>query len=95
MLWIADRPAAHAWAKLHKVDRDRLGERRRTIPTCPVDNDLKGGLPPIVEPAIACGSLKRAGDFGHFCFRSLFVGVIISAPASEHSTIATSDAICI
>jgi transposase-like protein len=64
MLWIADRPAAHARAKLHKVDRDRLGERRRTIPTCPVDNDLKGGLPPIVEPAIACGSLKRAGDFG-------------------------------
>jgi hypothetical protein len=41
MLRIADRPAAHAGAQLHKFDGNR--RRRRTIATFPIHYDVRCG----------------------------------------------------
>jgi hypothetical protein len=66
MLRIADRPATHAWAQLHKFDGNRRGERRGTLATYPIGYDV-GCVPlPTAEPAIACESYDRLGDLGHF-----------------------------
>src|SRR5271169_3121972 len=39
MLRIADRPAAHAGAQLHKFDGSRRGEKCRSIATLPIDHE--------------------------------------------------------
>ena len=66
MLRIADRPAAHAGAQLHKVDGNRRGEWRGTTTTFPIGYEVGCGLLATAEPAIVCGSFNRLGDFGHF-----------------------------
>jgi len=62
---IADRPAAHAGAQLHKFYLNRRGEHLGIIATLPTE--VGRGLSPA-DLANACGSFSRPGDFGHFFF---------------------------
>ncbi len=63
---IADRPAAHAGAQLHKFYLNRRGEHHGIIAT--LLTEVGRGLSPAADHANACGSFSRPGDFGHFFF---------------------------
>jgi hypothetical protein len=72
-LRVADRPAAHAWSKLHKVNPNRRGERPRFIATLRIGHELRGSLLVTAEPAFGCRSFNRAPDFGHFAFATFLL----------------------
>ena len=87
-LRVADRPAAHAGSKLHKVNPNRRGERPRFIATLRIGHEPRGAPLITADPAFRCRLFNSAPDFGHFAFATFLLGVV-STLASDQSTAAT------
>ena len=75
-LRVADRPAAHAGSKLHKVNLNRRGERPRFIATLRIGHQLRGSLLVTAEPALQWIGHRSQNSISS----SALVGLAVSIP---------------